>query len=185
MSEVWSFFTKEVDGARCTFCSKSFAVTGSSTSSLLRHLKAKHPAYQKQDEDQVGKTGIKPYLKKTLPAKFRQDVNAHLVRMIAGSFLSLRIVDQETFKAFVNELNPHYEIPSRRKIVKLLKKEAEGVEEKRKQLLRGASHVVITTDAWSSPKNAVQLTCITTHFVKDGMNRVDMMLECFEHICDK
>ena len=100
--------------------------------------------------------------------KFDKDlIRNALAKIIACDELSIRFVEGEGFKNFLNVFCPLFKLPSRwtvsRDIFNIFVKE----RIKLKSLLKtNSSKVCLTTDSWTSVQR-INYMCITTHFINN------------------
>ena len=81
----------------------------------------------------------------------RQRIEEALVEMITTDLQPSSIVEDSGFKKFVRTLDPQYEMPSRRTIMrKILPAKYEEVRESLHNEINHATHLAITTDIWTS-----------------------------------
>ncbi|GFR79591.1 zinc finger BED domain-containing protein 1 [Elysia marginata] len=184
-SSIWSMMTKSGPGlAKCNLCGQEFKCS-KGTSNLPRHVKSKHGT----DSDVLAKVegksdqtpGSLPHkslaLQPTIEAKMssiakyrpeapkKKVLDKKLLCMIYRDMQPFSIVDDAGFKEFCKEMDPRYELPSRRQ----LKRSLSTVHEEEKnllayQLLRVDS-VAITTDSWTS-LNMESFLTITAHYLE-------------------
>ncbi|GFR61193.1 zinc finger BED domain-containing protein 1 [Elysia marginata] len=184
-SSIWSMMTKSGPGlAKCNLCGQEFKCS-KGTSNLLRHVKSKHGT----DSDVLAKVegkndqtpGSLPHkslaLQPTIEAKMssiakyrpeapkKKALDKKLLCMIYRDMQPFSIVDDAGFKDFCKEMDPRYELPSRRQ----LKRSLSTVYEEEKNLLADqlsrVDSVAITTDSWTS-LNMQSFLTITAHYLE-------------------
>ena len=99
--------------------------------------------------------------------EFSKKCDRLLAEWICSDFQAFEVVENEFFKRFVNALNGEYKLPSRKTVSERLVPElAAVVETETKAVLNKATHVVISTDGWTSKatENFLALTC---HFIQE------------------
>ena len=106
--------------------------------------------------------------KKFLGTDTRQEkLNDFLIMFISGNLLSLSIVDSPEFRLFIEELNPRYQVPSRKYLTtKLLQQKTDEVYAAVKTQLKQAQEVCLTLDLWSSRQMHSYLG-MTAHYILD------------------
>ncbi|VVA41700.1 PREDICTED: zinc finger, partial [Prunus dulcis] len=98
----------------------------------------------------------------------KEDWLRSCVEMVVMDELPFSVVEGKGFKRFCESLNPHFQVPSRRTLVRHFM----VMYEEMKQKLKGelASHrVCLTTDTWTSVQN-VNYMVITAHFIDGEWN---------------
>ncbi|XP_011706019.1 PREDICTED: zinc finger BED domain-containing protein 1-like [Wasmannia auropunctata] len=182
--------------ARCNICKNDYKTSGN-TSNLLDHCKRKHKlefdrllkqndaeinneANEEDCDDPVAgptvvkqrKVTVKDYMtKECIPYDKNSDrkitLDQLLVEYIAHDLEPFRIVERDSFKQFVHELDKKYELPSRTHLKKVLLPQ---LYNKRKvvlaKILSTVNHISITTNLWTSTANDGIIT-ITAHFIYD------------------
>lgn len=182
-SVVWENFMKSTDkkSVICNICTKTLKYFGN-TSNLRDHLKRKHDevaveTLRPSTGDSNASTS-EPKVRKTiqlslasaekLPESKINKINIALVKMVAGDFQPLSIVEDEGFLTFVRELQPMYQVPSRKQLsTKLLPQLYDFYLKKVKTLLDAVLYVALTTDIWTADTNVAYI-CVTAHFVHDN-----------------
>lgn len=92
--------------------------------------------------------------KKKINFKQKKKLDKLLLKLITEDFQPFSIIDDNGFKQFVHELNPSYEIPSRKVISKnYLPAAYEECKTLIKEKLKNTAKVCPTTDCWSSACN--------------------------------
>lgn len=182
-SNVWTFFDKCPEKkVRCKLC-KSELADFNNTSSLLKHIKSKHPEEAKRIEEEKSQTTAKkPKMdQQTLQQatqhllKYKQDaprqklLEEKLMRMIVKDMQPFSMVEDEGFKDLLHTLDPRFNIPcrttlSRNHLKELYAKEVDAL----KTDLATADYVALTTDGWTSRQTVSYLT-VTCHYIKVNM----------------
>ncbi|XP_064083142.1 E3 SUMO-protein ligase ZBED1-like [Macrobrachium nipponense] len=141
-SEVWLYFEEhEYISAKvvCQICSDTVIHSGN-TSNMLKHLKTKHESEYSELENKKKKEleqSETPTTSKTKQMSLldsfsrigaggkypdespkKKAITNKLLKMIAIDLQPLSIVEDEGFVAFVRQLDPRYEIPSRRSLMR-------------------------------------------------------------------
>ena len=80
----------------------------------------------------------------------RQAIDASLLTMIATDMQPISIVEDKGFNAFVQQLDPRYQLPSRKTITQDLPKMYEEARRDMQTTLGSIPDIALTTDIWSS-----------------------------------
>lgn len=144
----------QIQMIQCKECKKNnlnkYYLKTTSKTNLMHHLETIHSI----------KHNKKPRRKENENID-QEKIDRALLLCIILSFLPFSIVENESFKDFVSSLNSKYEIPSRKKLGKLL----DDFHHERKRAvhnnLSSANFVSLTTDSWTSCQNYnyMSLTC--------------------------
>ncbi len=198
-SSVWNFFQKEEEFATCLVkpCEIKLKHSGNTTN-LLKHLKCKHfQQYEeclKEIEDEKRSKRSKTEcpkqltLKKTLDkATFyrkestkRKNIDNALIEMIVTDLQPTSVVEDNGFQKFVSVLDPRYELPSRRTVVRsLLLEKYTSVKQTLKIELDNSMTIALTTDLWTS-RQTQSYCCITAHYISGNGKLKSALLETFE-----
>lgn len=177
-SYVWKYFNiidQEAGGkiAKCTLCQSTLSYSGSSTSSLGKHLKLKHLGVVEEScagPSGMRQTSVASFFKKTdnrpcYPERRRELIN----KISAITYHDLRpisMVRTPAFRDFLKFTEPNFRVPSfetlRNNIITLYDIERAKVSEE----IQNLALLSITTDHWTSATNDAYLG-ITAH----GMTR--------------
>nr|XP_054590355.1 zinc finger BED domain-containing protein 4-like [Nothobranchius furzeri] len=148
-SPVWNNFDlltpKKV---KCRLCSTELSYTNKSTSSMLRHYRARH------GNDELVDT----------PVPNKQAVDDAVVNMIIKDCQPLTIVENEGFRELLKLIAPSYVLPSRKVIKDLVSQKYEEEKEKTKKDLQSVIAVSLTADMWTSINMEAYLA-VTCHYV--------------------
>lgn len=83
--------------------------------------------------------------------------------MIAIDMQPSSVVEDKGFKKFVKILDPRYEIPSRRTVMrKILPEKYKDIKIKLKEKIDSTTHLALTTDIWTS-RQIRSYCCVTGH----------------------
>ena len=94
-STVWKYFSLQDDQYRCSECGKLFK-SSTATTSLQYHLKNSHPTL-------VDNSSVVAESTTTFEAERAEQL---LTKFIVSNYLAFRLVDSDSFRAFVNYLQP-------------------------------------------------------------------------------
>ena len=195
-SLIWNHFARIENGegskkaSMCNYCSTVIKIDYGNTSSMARHLQAKHTDIYKKFDIQRKENENKPKKQKTEyqttitdaikvseKAKWSSEhpkakalTNA-VGHWMAASLHPYSLVEEDGFRNVMKLAEPNYVVPSattfsRRiipSLVEELKKEIKDIISKEKNKLASVS---FTTDMWTSGNN-MSYIAITCHFVLD------------------
>ena len=149
-SLVWQYFTKIDDkSVKCVFCKKVFTNFGN-TSNFARHIRLQHPNDVSDETPSTSQTITSEIV---LNPRIGE-LNSGLVKMIAKDLQPLSIVENIGFRNFINQLNPLYKLPSRKKVTyDILPEVFQAKKLEVVEKLKNTKHVAITTDIWTSDSN--------------------------------
>ncbi len=185
-SAVWSNFDKDEEGVdpACTICGEVVKSSGN-TSNLLKHLKVNHKAefqlvHEEQEEAKRQKleapTSRRPSqltmeltiertqrYQKDSPR--RKKLDDALVTMLATDLQPASLVEDKGFLRFLLAIDPKYQPPSRRTIMRsLLPVKYQEIRQKLKGKLSEVNFCALTTDLWTSRATQGYIT-LTCHFL--------------------
>jgi hypothetical protein len=140
---------------------------------LVRHYESKHrsiPATDKADKAQEPQRVVQQadFFAPSFPGERDQRMRNLLLNFFVQNNLSFRIVDQLSFREFVEYLSARTTLPSRRDLCRDLKatfeKTQNVIKAKLQEHIKAGGRVSITTDTWSA-KNRKEFMAITVHYV--------------------
>ncbi|XP_073724310.1 E3 SUMO-protein ligase ZBED1-like [Misgurnus anguillicaudatus] len=100
-SQVWKHFSlNSPTQVVCGICDQTLSFSNN-TSSMLRHLRAKHPLTVAEDNP-------------TSETQRKSELDNALLNMIVKDLQPFSIVEDEGFRAYVKKLDPTYTLPSRK-----------------------------------------------------------------------
>lgn len=135
-------------------------------------------AYISQSTNIRPVTKITDFIPKHLTAKKIEDINKILVKLFAKNYLPFLLVESPELKEFVKELNPNYQLPSRKTLSNvLLENYFQKTKETVQSQLQQTKYVALNTDGWLSKPNENYLT-VTAHFIGEDSQLKSYMLEC-------
>ncbi|XP_022818894.1 zinc finger BED domain-containing protein 1-like [Spodoptera litura] len=106
-------------------------------------------------------TKLTQYFSKPLSAKKTDQLNKTLVKLFVKNYLAFQLIESPELKEFIKELNPGYQLPSRKTLSNALMTNVYlQIKEKVKIELSQAMYVCITTDGWTSKPNENYLAVI-------------------------
>jgi hypothetical protein len=145
---------------------------------MANHLEAKHPSSYKSKPSASGgnikmvgsllhQTDMKKFITggayKMSPQRY-QFLTKQLAEMCALDFRPISIVNGKGFHAFVNAIDPSYQIPSCTTVCNYLKKSYIDAKAVMIEQISGQEGVALTTDLWTSAANDGYIT-VTAHYV--------------------
>lgn len=103
-------------------------------------------------------------------------LNNLLVQTICKDALPFNLLDSDSFKLFVNELEPRYRLPTRKAMSNdLIPSTYDTVKQSVMKTLQEAGAVALTTDAWTSVSNEAFIG-VTAHYLLDDFTYADRCL---------
>nr|XP_046263255.1 E3 SUMO-protein ligase ZBED1-like isoform X1 [Scatophagus argus] len=152
---------------RCLVCTQELSYSNN-TSSMLRHLSARHDNTHTQQTTDPVNSGNPDMSRK-------QKLDEALVDMIVKDSQPFSIVDNEGFQNFVKILDPSYSLSSRKTVKAMV--EARFAETKEKAIadIKQASAVSLTADMWTSVNMGTYLG-VTCHYVSDHLDLATVCL---------
>ncbi|KAG7514676.1 zinc finger BED domain-containing 4-like [Solea senegalensis] len=153
---------------QCLICSREL-VYGNNTSSMLRHLRAKHEDAATSQPS----TSAEAHPADSSVSR-KQQLDEALLNLVIVDTQPLSVVENEGFRAFVHLLDPTYTIPGR----KALKRMEEKYKIRKKQAVAEvakASTICLTADMWTSINMDAYLA-VTGHFVTEEVQLKTVLL---------
>ncbi|KAI5313974.1 hypothetical protein L3X38_043150 [Prunus dulcis] len=189
-SEVWDHFERyeevvesvKEDGskyattkkrARCKYCTMSYAAdsTRNGTSNLRKHIEnlcKKYPGRVPKDKRQKLLSFDQDHGVLTSTMHGKEEWLKACVEMVVMDEMPFSVVEGKGFRRFCNSLNPNFQVPSRRTLVRRFMAMYDAMKQKLKEEL--APHrVCLTTDTWTSVQN-INYMVITAHFIDGDWN---------------
>ena len=189
-SSVWTYFD-DSDGtdATCVLC-KDIVKTSGNTSNAMKHLKSKHQeeyqlVHAQQEEskrlrleqrqssaEQSKQVSLETTLERSrvYPRESTRckKLDESLVRMLAVDLQPASIVEDRGFLTILHSLDPKYQPPSRRSIMRsTLPNLYQRVKVEVKAKLASTKHCALTTDLWTSRTTQGYIT-VTCHFISSN-----------------
>ena len=87
-----------------------------------------------------------------------------LLEMVVLDIQPASVVEDQGFRRFVNMLDPCYDIPSRRTLMRRLPTKYDKIKQRVMKVLTQVKHLSLTTDIWTSRATESFLT-VTIHFI--------------------
>ncbi|XP_077424041.1 E3 SUMO-protein ligase ZBED1-like [Vanacampus margaritifer] len=167
-SRVWQHFdVVSPTKVQCLICSQEL-VFGNNTSSMLRHLRAKHEQattpQQSTSAEADGPSGSR-----------KQKLDEALLNLIIIDAQPLSLVENEGFRAFVQLLDPTYVIPGRKALKQMLQNKYRVAKDNAVAEIEKTSTVSLTSDMWTSINMDAYLA-VTCHFVNEEMQLSTLLL---------
>ena len=172
--------------AKCRYCNKEISGCMRSTSNFIKHIKRNHfLKYQEFKDHKVPVSETQQKLnilsassKKYPPQDAHQLViNDALVNFIAGDLIPLSIVESPRFRSFILQLDPKYQLPTRKHLSnKIIKEKYIKMRENLTKEFEKVHNLSLTTDLWSNRQMRSYIG-ITGHYILNWrMNSV--MVAC-------
>ncbi|XP_030751374.1 zinc finger BED domain-containing protein 1-like [Sitophilus oryzae] len=100
-----------------------------------------------------------------LTPEMKDKLDKALLQMIVIDYQPLSIVENKGFINYSNNLNPHYQLPSRKLLTSVwLENFYQEESRKVKTMLTDVANVAATTDIWTSDSNKAYIS-VTIHFI--------------------
>ena len=123
-SDAWQHFESNGDNSTCKYCKKTYSKS-TSTTILRRH----YEKYHKKKINKTKQTTLQFSTSTPHPNEIMRDKTSSIIEWIILDLQPFSVVESESFIKLVNKLDPHYRLPSRHTIKRLIINE---FEEKRK-----------------------------------------------------
>jgi hypothetical protein len=182
VSEVYQFFT-QIHGVENLWCCKLCQMVMKQdkkhgTSNLWVHIETTHSKDYEKTEKAQGQAlkkvktqssldgfVTKPELQQFLmtPEKL-ENLKRLLLKIIVNDERPLRLFDTPSFKAYVKELNPKYDVPCQKTMTDFRKGVDGVVVSKLKDIIRTIPSYSITTDGWKS-NTKIPFQTMEIHYV--------------------
>ncbi|KAL0225246.1 hypothetical protein RCL1_003158 [Eukaryota sp. TZLM3-RCL] len=162
VSEVSTLFTLKAC-KKCPSSKRKVYEVSTNVTNLQTHLENDHKdsAPDKDQRSILLWTKTRPAL--VVPAEIQTTLTNYLIKLVVSEALSLRLVDSQHFREFVNKLCPGYKVPSRstltRKIVDLYFRIRKNVAE-----FFDDFEISLSLDVWTSVNNEPYLG-VTGHYI--------------------
>ena len=114
--------------------------------------------------------------KYTATTQQQKKLDDALVEMVARDMQPSTIVEDKGFNKLVHLLDPRYQLPSRRSLMRKIPAKYDKVREEVKDELDHASAVCLTTDIWTSRISQSYMT-VTCHFIDNSWHLKSYVLE--------
>lgn len=88
---------------------------------------------------------------------------------LASTSIPYHIVEREEFQALLHELDPMYEIPSRRTLGRRVEELFEEIKQNLKQKLFEVGRVSLCIDLWTRDNSSESYLAITVHFMEPNL----------------
>uniref|UniRef100_A0A3Q3FQ82 Zinc finger BED domain-containing protein 1-like n=1 Tax=Kryptolebias marmoratus TaxID=37003 RepID=A0A3Q3FQ82_KRYMA len=171
MSKVWEHFrlNRKDNTAQCIHCKAELAYHNSTTS-MLQHLKRKHPlhasnSYTVANSEPKSHT-LDSFVQRVPGCSVVQaaEFTNSILNMIITDMRPLSVVEDEGFQKMISTFNPNYTPPSRTYFVKMMEKKYEEIKDKLKNILKETDSIALTADIWTSVATEAYLG-VTCHFL--------------------
>ena len=173
-SDVWQHFDNNEDNSTCKYCKKTYS-KNTSTTILRRH-------YEKNHQKKINKTKQTTLQFSTStphPDEIMRDKTNSIMEWIILDLQPFSVVESESFIKLINKLDPHYRLPSRHTIKRLI---IDVFEEKRKIISNFFQNSTfkfsLTCDIWSSVKME-SFMALTIHYIDSKWKLCHFVLDIF------
>ena len=179
-SYVWEHFDLDSDRKRtkCRLCGIMLSYSGSTTSTMKKHLQIKHPSLNSAQAS-TSSSAVRPItdlFQRPLSRDKYERITQKAVLMCAQDLQPLSVVDGKGFRAFCSELNPSYKVPSHTTIHNyLMKMFAESKASLTEIFETHTAGVAMTTDLWTSVATHGYIT-VTAHYISTEWQLMSVML---------
>ena len=202
-SPVWESVEKVDDKqVKCKLCCETLSYHGG-TSSMLSHLRSKHPAVthtQPRQQQQLSLTsaGAGPNQAKTTQgqkvqptmASFltlqrkcnpgrQETITSLITKMVALDMMPVDMVEGKGIRNLMDFLEPEHKVPSHQTIMRRINKTYGEVKRIVEKGLNDVSDVAITTDAWTSLATESYVT-VTVHYITKEWQMKSAVLDTSE-----
>ena len=165
-STVWKYFSLQDDQYCCSKCGKLFK-SSTATTSLWYHLENSHPTL-------VDNSSVVAESTTTFEAERAEQL---LTKFIVSNYLAFRLVDSDSFQAFVNYLQPKWKVCNRKKLSMVLTPAlCAEIELQMKKCMSNIDHFSISLDSWTSLANRAYLA-LTAHGISKNFEFESFLLD--------
>ena len=170
---------KDEKHVRCNLCASSVGFSGNTTN-LKQHIASRHPVeYMKicggsssgaSDVGKAKQTTLEAFSAGTSKVKLAHDskrakeITKAIAEFIARDMRPVAVVEGDGFLQMMHTLEPAYQVPSRRTVMKYLTDMQDKIKASLLQEMDRMEFVSLTTDFWTS-KAVDSYLGITAHFV--------------------
>lgn len=106
-------------------------------------------------------------------------IHRKIAQMIAQDLQPLSLVENKGFRALIAEIQPRYQIPSRRYFKdRVLPDLSEAIRKNVVHCLAKADYISFTTDLWTSEHIAISYMSLTAHWLSTEFKRFSALLLC-------
>lgn len=169
-SKVWDYFEKksvaeEDDKVEkyilCNICQSHLSIHNSTTT-LERHLRAKHHAEYDKLKQEVEVKQSEPWAIEVQTEKHNLFIN-----WIITDQQPFTIVENKDFRKFLWSIQPKYKLPSRNTVKDMIMKKFKNAQDQIKNYLQlSTSKISLTMDMWSSI-TSLGILAVTIHCIRD------------------
>ncbi|XP_067010494.2 E3 SUMO-protein ligase ZBED1 isoform X1 [Anabrus simplex] len=166
-SWTWDYFEELPEKrVKCSRCDKILKNDSKNTSMMIRHLKIHNvrPSSNETIPNEGETSPLKTSMTCADTSPRQRELDQALVGMITKDHQPFSIVDDTSFREFVQQLDPRYNIPTRKRLRQMTE---EAYDRRRKEIemeIAAIKHVSLTADMWTSSNTEAYLA-ISCHFI--------------------
>ncbi|KAG8234167.1 hypothetical protein J437_LFUL013469 [Ladona fulva] len=108
--------------------------------------------------------------------KRAKEITEAIVYMICKDNFPLNIVEGKGFLKLMKSVVPHFKVPSRKTIRKLINCKYEVESEKMKNEIKATENYSLTTDIWTESGNTISYLGLTVHYLKNGSFKAGILV---------
>ncbi|CAL9708171.1 unnamed protein product [Knipowitschia caucasica] len=165
-SKVWDHFDLlPPNKVRCLLCTQILSYTNN-TSSMLRHVRAKHDVCQQQlVHNDNGHSSVSK----------KKMLDDAIVDMIIRDGQPFTVVEGEGFTNLMKISDPQYKLPSRESVKAMVEERYQKNRKTAAEDLKKASAVSLTADMWTS-RNMDAYLGVSCHYLADSLDLTTVLL---------
>lgn len=142
-SQVWKFFTKKGEkSVTCNICNAGLSYHGG-TSSMLQHLKRKHPCeYVVKPREKQKQKKLDIFAKKRACSTERAGmISDRIANVIIKDLRPINIVSGQGFQELISFLEPGYRLPSHTHFTNLIERKYASVKQRIRDVFGRAGRI--------------------------------------------
>ncbi|KAK0151805.1 Zinc finger BED domain-containing protein 1 [Merluccius polli] len=176
-SVAWDHFDLKNGDVRCKHCDAVYKYN-TTTTPMLYHLNHAHPTLIAGSSSSSQPTITSVLARRSCDSQRADKITKGICKFIQTDMLPISIVEGEGFGNLMNIMEPAYNIPSRRTVIRLIEMQYEERKEELFKSLATAESVALTTDCWTALTAESYIT-ITCHYIGDDweMNSAVLLTE--------
>lgn len=170
-SKIWEYFERLSEGEEdniknyiiCNLCQLHLSANNSTTT-LKRHLKAKHKA----DYDTY-KSNVEVKQLGFWATELQQEKHKLFINWVITDQQPFTVVENKNFRKFLSSIQPRYKLPSRHTVKSMIMNKFKDAQKQLSNYLQlSTSKISLTIDMWTSI-TSLGILAITIHFIKDNL----------------